>query len=79
MKEKELRLALVFFGGVSLAVYQHGINREILNLVRASKIYHGARAEEGGGSPGRSFHQSRSTPPATSTTSFSGCWARTWP
>ena len=40
MKEKELRLAIVFFGGVSLAVYQHGINREILNLVRASKLYH---------------------------------------
>jgi patatin-related protein len=41
MKEKELRLAVVFFGGVSLAVYEHGINREILNLVRASKLYHG--------------------------------------
>lgn len=40
MKQKELRLAIVFFGGVSLAVYQHGINREILNLVRASKFYH---------------------------------------
>jgi patatin-related protein len=40
MKEKELRLAIVFFGGVSLAVYQHGINREILNLARASKLYH---------------------------------------
>jgi len=43
MKEKELRLAVVFFGGVSLAVYQHGINREILNLVRASKLYHSTR------------------------------------
>ncbi|MFC2972430.1 patatin-like protein [Azotobacter bryophylli] len=67
MKEKELRLALVFFGGVSLAVYQHGINREILNLVRASKIYHGARAEEGGGSPGRSFHQHYPDEPEHST------------
>lgn len=49
MKQKELRLAIVFFGGVSLAVYQHGINREILNLVRASKLYHrhGAGAEGG--------------------------------
>ena len=45
MKEKELRLAIVFFGGVSLAVYQHGINREILNLVRASKFYHGNRQD----------------------------------
>lgn len=45
MKEKELRLAVVFFGGVSLAVYEHGINREILNLVRASKLYHGVRQD----------------------------------
>ena len=40
MKEKELRLATVFYGGVSLAIYQHGINKELLNLVRASKAYH---------------------------------------
>jgi patatin-related protein len=44
MKQKELRLAIVFFGGVSLAVYQHGINREILNLVRASNLYDRGRA-----------------------------------
>ena len=43
MKEKELRLALVFYGGVSLAIYQHGVNIEILNLVRASKAYHEPR------------------------------------
>ncbi|MGZ8314287.1 MAG: patatin-like protein [Telluria sp.] len=48
MKKKELRLAIVFFGGVSLAVYQHGINREILNLVRASKLYHRDDRETGG-------------------------------
>ncbi len=47
MKEKELRLALVLFGGVSLAIYQHGINREMLNLIRASRAYHDApRATE---------------------------------
>lgn len=40
MKGKELRLALVFYGGVSLAIYQHGVNVEILNLIRASKAYH---------------------------------------
>lgn len=40
MKEKELRIAVVLFGGVSLAVYQHGITREILSLVRASKVFH---------------------------------------
>ena len=49
MKEKELRLAVVFFGGVSLAVYEHGINREILNLVRASKLYHGSRQRNDSG------------------------------
>ncbi|MFL2770589.1 MAG: patatin-like protein [Rhodospirillaceae bacterium] len=37
MKEKELRLALVVYGGVSLAVYMHGITKEILKLVRASR------------------------------------------
>ncbi len=40
MKKKELRLALVCYGGVSLAIYQHGITKEILKLVRASKAYH---------------------------------------
>ncbi len=41
MREKELRLALIFFGGVSLAVYMHGISKEILKLVRASSALHG--------------------------------------
>lgn len=36
MKEIELRLALVLYGGVSLAIYMHGVSREVLNLVRAS-------------------------------------------
>ncbi len=40
MREKELRLALVFFGGVSLAIYMHGISKEILKLVRASSALH---------------------------------------
>ncbi|MCR9062013.1 MAG: hypothetical protein NXI02_32130, partial [Rhodobacteraceae bacterium] len=38
MKEIELRLALVLYGGVSLAIYMHGVSREILNLVRASSF-----------------------------------------
>lgn len=66
MKEKELRLALVFFGGVSLAVYQHGINREILNLVRASKIYHAGQGGEGPGA-GDSFHAHYPDEPERST------------
>src|SRR5499433_3776310 len=40
MREKELRIALVCFGGVSLAVYMHGISKEILKLVRASRALH---------------------------------------
>ena len=40
MKEKELRLALVCYGGVSLAVYMHGVTKEIQKLVRASRMYH---------------------------------------
>jgi patatin-related protein len=41
MREKELRIALVCFGGVSLAIYMHGISKEILKLVRASSELHG--------------------------------------
>lgn len=38
--ERELRLALVCYGGVSLAVYMHGITREVLKVARASRAYH---------------------------------------
>ena len=40
LREKELRIALVCFGGVSLAVYMHGMTKEILKLVRASSALH---------------------------------------
>jgi patatin-related protein len=40
LREKELRIALVCFGGVSLAVYIHGICKEILKLLRASSALH---------------------------------------
>ncbi|HEX2654830.1 MAG TPA: patatin-like protein [Xanthobacteraceae bacterium] len=40
LREKELRIALVCFGGVSLAVYMHGISKEILKVVRASSALH---------------------------------------
>jgi patatin-related protein len=39
MREKELRLALVCYGGISLAVYMHGITKEIWHLVRASLAF----------------------------------------
>ncbi|MDO7842655.1 patatin-like protein [Sphingomonas immobilis] len=40
MREKELRLALVCYGGISLAVYMHGITKEIWRLARASQGFH---------------------------------------
>ncbi len=35
----ELRLALVCYGGVSLAVYMHGVTKELHKLVRASRRF----------------------------------------
>jgi patatin-related protein len=40
MRQKELRLALVCYGGVSLAVYMHGITKEVWHLARASRALH---------------------------------------
>jgi patatin-related protein len=40
MREKELRLALICYGGISLAVYMHGITKEVWYLARASRAYH---------------------------------------
>ena len=40
MREKELRLALVCYGGISLAIYMHGITKEIWRLARASMAFH---------------------------------------
>ena len=33
---KELRLALVCYGGSSLAIYMHGVTKELHRLVKAS-------------------------------------------
>jgi len=47
-REKELRLALVCYGGISLAVYMHGISKEIWRLARASCAFNdGAMPAEG--------------------------------
>lgn len=43
MREKELRLALICYGGISLAVYMHGITKEIWKLARASRSFHAGR------------------------------------
>lgn len=48
MREKELRLALVCYGGISLAVYMHGITKEIWRLVKASRAFHDGEAMAGG-------------------------------
>ncbi|MCA1196771.1 patatin-like protein [Sphingomonas sp. R647] len=39
MQDKELRLALVCYGGISLAIYMHGITKEIWHLARASRAH----------------------------------------
>jgi len=44
MREKELRLALICYGGISLAVYMHGITKEIWRLARASRAFHDGAA-----------------------------------
>lgn len=48
MRQKELRIALVCYGGVSLAVYMHGVTKELWKLARASRDYHGGAAAPGG-------------------------------
>ena len=45
MRQKELRLALVCYGGVSLAVYMHGVTKEIWHLARASRAFHANEIE----------------------------------
>ena len=48
MREKELRIALVCYGGISLAVYMHGITKEVWRLARASRAYHAGEAPADG-------------------------------
>jgi patatin-related protein len=48
MREKELRIALVCYGGVSLAVYMHGITKEIWRLAKASQAVHSNDAADAG-------------------------------
>ena len=47
MRQKELRLALICYGGVSLAIYMHGITKEIWKLAQASRDFHdGTRIDQ---------------------------------
>src|SRR3984957_16875846 len=36
---KEVRLGLVCYGGVSLAIYMHGLTKELFKLVRAARAF----------------------------------------
>ncbi|MEO0033236.1 MAG: hypothetical protein RIS94_2994 [Pseudomonadota bacterium] len=48
MRQKELRVALVCYGGISLAVYMHGVTREIWHATRASRALHRHDPPSGG-------------------------------
>ncbi len=39
---KEVRLGLVCYGGVSLAIYMHGVTKELFKLVRAARAFDNA-------------------------------------
>lgn len=47
---RELRLALVCYGGSSLAIYMHGITKEIHRLVKASALLEAGQVAEASGS-----------------------------
>jgi patatin-related protein len=52
MRQKELRIALVCYGGISLAVYMHGVTKELWKLCCASRSFHSGEPEEQGGTTG---------------------------
>jgi patatin-related protein len=55
IREKELRLALICYGGVSLAVYMHGVTKELWKLLKASEARKCGRA--GNSRPHEDGHQ----------------------
>lgn len=48
MRQKELRIALVCYGGISLAVYMHGVTKELWKLARASQAHFADDAQADG-------------------------------
>lgn len=50
MRQKELRIALVCYGGISLAVYMHGVTKELWKLTRASRGFIDGETGTGRGS-----------------------------
>jgi patatin-related protein len=47
MRQKELRIALVCYGGVSLAIYMHGVTKELWHLARASRDFNASAGRTG--------------------------------
>jgi patatin-related protein len=39
LRQKELRIALICYGGISLAVYMHGVTKELWKVLRASRTF----------------------------------------
>ena len=76
MREKELRIALVCFGGISLAIYMHGITKEILKLVRASSALHAIANRSSGRTHRSSTALIATIPNTTPRKSISSCCAR---
>jgi patatin-related protein len=55
---RELRLAIVCYGGVSLCVYMHGTTKEIHRLVKASRLLAAGTPEDGSTTPSeRLYHE----------------------
>ena len=52
MRQKELRIALVCYGGISLAVYMHGVTKELWKLTRASRAFIAGETKAGDGVEG---------------------------
>ena len=48
MRYKELRIALICYGGISLAVYMHGVTKELWKMARASRALHAGEQCLGG-------------------------------
>ncbi|MCJ2186343.1 patatin-like protein [Novosphingobium beihaiensis] len=48
MRQKELRIALVCYGGVSLAVYMHGVTKELWKAMQASRSLWSGDADQPG-------------------------------
>lgn len=50
-RSKELRIAIVCYGGSSLAIYMHGVTKELNRLTKGSALLASAEADVGSGSP----------------------------